>query len=56
MSIEIREIQIYHIDKKQDKVQLLYEFAGELDLKLSVLSFRKSLNEYCIPVIEKQII
>ena len=41
------------IDKKQDKVQLLYEFAGELDLKLSVLFFRKSLNEYCIPVIGK---
>lgn len=37
------------IMKKQDKVMRLYEFAGELDMMISIASFRESINQWCVP-------
>lgn len=38
---------------KQKQLFLLYEAAGQVDLEISVASFRRSLPGYCIPVIEE---
>lgn len=37
------------IDGKQEELFALYEFAGEIDMGISVASFRKSLPGYCLP-------
>lgn len=43
----------YHImktmDGKQEQIMKLYEFAGEIDMSISVASFRESLPFYCKP-------
>lgn len=35
------------------EVRLLYEFAGELDMLISIASFRESLDDWCEPKIEE---
>lgn len=37
------------IDGRQEKLLALYEFAGEIDMAISVASFRASLPGYCMP-------
>lgn len=37
------------IEGKQEELFLLYEFAGKMDMGISVASFRESLPEYCLP-------
>lgn len=39
---------------KGDAVLALLEFAGELDLEISVLSYRKSLDFWCVPQYEER--
>lgn len=39
---------------KQKQLFLLYEATGQVDLEISVASFRRSLPGYCIPVIEER--
>ena len=41
------------IDKKQDKVLILYEFVGQVDMLLAVLSYRKEVDKWCRPDICK---
>lgn len=41
------------IKKNDAAIMRLFEFVGEIDMAISVASFRKSLNVYCIPVFEK---
>lgn len=37
------------IDGKQEQIMKLYEFAGQIDMGISVASFRESLSYYCQP-------
>jgi len=39
------------VHSKQDKVLLLYEFVGQMDMLLSVAAYRNSLNVWCEPKI-----
>lgn len=39
------------INGKQDKILRLFEYIGELELSISVASYRASVNQYCIPKI-----
>ena len=42
------------IEHKQDKVLLLYEFAGKIDMAISIASFRMSLDTWCVPTMKKE--
>lgn len=41
------------IHNKQEKVLLLYEFVGQMDVLISVASYRKSADKWCLPNIER---
>lgn len=58
MGITLLDVAVFnHIMKgiyqKKDKVMLLYEFAGKMDMLISVASFRESLGVWCEPEIEE---
>ena len=40
------------IRKNEDAIVRLFEFVGEIDMAVSVASFRESLDVYCIPTFE----
>lgn len=43
-----------HLDKKRDAIRMLFDFAGEMDLSLSILKFRTVLPYYCKADIDSQ--
>lgn len=56
MGITLADIAAFNhmmklIQNKQDKVLLLYEFAGEIDMLISIVSFRGSVEKWCQPTI-----
>lgn len=40
--------------KYRDEYMDLYDYVGETDCSISILSYRKSIGQYCIPVISKE--
>lgn len=41
------------IEGKQEELFLLYEMAGRIDMEIAVASYRKSLPEYCVPILNE---
>jgi len=43
-----------HVNNHRDAFETIYTTLGEIDMAIAVLSFRKSLPEYCLPVFHTQ--
>lgn len=58
IGVTLWDFTIFHrivgmIEGKQKELFLLYEMAGQIDMEIAVASFRKSLPEYCVPILTK---
>ena len=54
LGITLYDISVFNhimkvLDKKQDKLMLLYQFAGEIDMVNAVAAFRSKKEQVCVP-------